>query len=89
MRPIIRINFTKKDFGWRGKILNQELKDFVNTNFDLLISYYKSDSFELQQITAMSKTNLKIGVKRTDASFFDLIIDVSLKDHHIFKQELN
>ena len=31
--------FTPKDFGWKGKINSIDLQTFIDTEFDLLISY--------------------------------------------------
>ena len=33
--------FNEKDFGWNGTIHNVELQSFLDTDFDVLISYYE------------------------------------------------
>jgi len=80
--------FNPKDFGWKGKINNVGLQEFIETEFDALISFYKEDLMELDLITAQSKANLKIGLSNSDQRLYDLIIDVKPIDFEIFKSEL-
>lgn len=80
--------FTSKGFGWRGKLSNEALVDFTNTQFDALICYYLSDQDELKQIAAMSKAKFKIGVSNADQRIYDIIISVALQEFSIFKTEL-
>ncbi|SDB43568.1 hypothetical protein SAMN03097699_1326 [Flavobacteriaceae bacterium MAR_2010_188] len=80
--------FNAKDFGWKGKLNRQELQEFVDSEFDLLISYYKSDILELNNMTAQSRANFKVGIADYDQRMYDLIIDVAPKDFNIFAVEL-
>lgn len=80
--------FTPKDFGWKGKINNVELQQFINTKFDALISYYTADILELKLITAKSNANFKIGVLPNDLRLNDLIIHTKLKPFEAFQTEL-
>jgi hypothetical protein len=79
--------FSPKDFGWKGKINNIDLQSFIDEDYDVLISYYKSDNVLLNLITAASKANLKVGLARTDERLYDLIIDVNPKNFEIFAIE--
>ena len=54
----------------------------------MLICFYKNPVLQLDLITAASKANFKVGISTEDERLYDLIIDVSLKDINIFKQEL-
>ncbi len=81
-------HYSPKDFGWKGKIKNIDLQNFIDEPYDVLICYYKNELLQLNQITAASKANLKVGISRKDERLYDLIIDVSLKEINIFKQEL-
>ena len=67
---------------------NIDLQSFIDEPYDILICYYKNELLQLNQITAASKANLKVGISRKDERLYDLIIDVSLKEINIFKQEL-
>tara|TARA_R110002073_G_scaffold335320_1_gene526992 strand:+ start:5860 stop:6378 length:519 start_codon:yes stop_codon:yes gene_type:complete len=80
--------FNPKNFGWSGKIDNVELQEFVNTEFDALISYYKEDSLELNLVTTLSKANFKIGISGNDERLHDFIIDVKPDQIELFKMEL-
>ncbi len=80
--------FNPKNFGWKGKIENVELEEFVNTEFDALISYYKEDSLELNLVTALSKANFKIGISGKDDRLHDFIINVKPDEIELFKMEL-
>ena len=81
-------HYSPKDFGWKGKINNIDLETFINEPFDVLICYYKNELLQLNHIAAASKANLKVGISTNDERLYDLIIDVTLKEINIFKQEL-
>lgn len=81
-------HFNPKDFGWKGKIKNTDLEEFINEPYDLLICFFKNRVLELDLITAASKANLKVGISNEDERLYDLIINVDLKDINLFKQEL-
>ncbi|MDN3494015.1 DUF6913 domain-containing protein [Winogradskyella bathintestinalis] len=81
-------HFSPKDFGWKGKIKNLDLETFINEPFDMLVCYFKNPGLQLDLITAASQANFKVGISPELKRFYDLIIDVDLKDINIFKQEL-
>ena len=80
--------YNPKDFGWNGTIKNPELDTFLNTKFDVLISYYEKEILELKLITVLSKAELKVGILQTDERINDLIIKTKLKEFDVFKEEL-
>lgn len=80
--------FNGKDFNWNGKINNSELQDFLNTKFDMLISYYASDVLELKYLTASSKAPFKVGIFQLDKRINDLIIKTDFDNLDVFKTEL-
>ncbi len=80
--------FNAEDFGWGGTIKNVELRTFLDTQFDALISYYSSDELKLKMLTAMSQSAFKIGVLQTDNRLNDLIIKSNLSEFSVFKNEL-
>ena len=83
------VTITPKDFGWKGTLKNSDLKSFVDTNFDVLISYYKENCIELNIITAQSKARFKVGLSGIDDRLYDLILDVHPKEFSLFKRELH
>ena len=80
-------HFYAKDFGWKGRLKNIELQQFVDEKFDVLIAYYNQDLLELNQIVAMSKANFKVGIHKGDERLFDLMIDISIQRFDLFKEE--
>lgn len=80
--------FGSKDFNWMGKIKHPDLKQFVETPFDILISYYAEDVTELKMITVDSASNFKVGILQTDDRLNDLIVKTSANDFNTFKKEL-
>jgi hypothetical protein len=80
--------FNSKDFGWKGSINNVEAQEFIKTEFDALISFYKEDNLELNMITASSKANFKIGISNKDDRLHDFIIDIEPHQIDLFKYEL-
>ena len=79
--------FNPKDFGWKGSVKNPELQRFLDTEFDVLVSYYLTEALELKLITAKSKAKLKIGILQSDERLNDLIIKTNLKEFDLFKNE--
>lgn len=77
-----------KDFGWHGKILNQSINNFIETKFDVLLSFYSKNCYELSILTAASNANFKIGITDYDERLNDCIIKVSTQEFNIFKQEV-
>ncbi|SFZ92162.1 hypothetical protein SAMN05428642_102565 [Flaviramulus basaltis] len=80
--------FNPKDFGWKGTINNMELQSFLDTEFDVLISYYKKEILEIKMITACSKAKFKIGILQTDERLNDLILKTNLNQFDLFKAEV-
>lgn len=80
--------FNPKDFGWNGVVKNAELQTFLDTKFDVLISYYETEFLELKLMTASSKAQFKVGILKTDERLNDLIIKTSLKEFNVFKDEV-
>lgn len=80
--------FTPRDFGWNGNLKNNELQNFTNYEFDVLICYFLKNEPELTQIVAMSKANFKVGISNIDDRLYDLIIDVKPSNFEAFKTEL-
>lgn len=85
---LFKPTYNSKDLGWKGGMRHQELQAFVNTEFDVLISYYKQGITGLKLITTASKAKFKVGVLTEDERFNDLIIKTELMDFEGFRSEL-
>lgn len=80
--------FNPKDIGWKGVIKNIELKAFLDTEFDVLISYYSSEELELKFLTGVSRAKFKIGILQADVRMNDLIIKTNMSEFNVFKKEV-
>ena len=81
-------SYTTADFDWLGHCKSAEVAEFVAQPFDLLVSFYKPNRYELKIVSAISKAYFKVGISNEDERLHDLIIDVALKDQSTFKVEL-
>ncbi|MBI9039435.1 MAG: hypothetical protein JEY97_14980 [Bacteroidales bacterium] len=67
--------FSENDLNWYKKPDNKYVRDFINTEFDLLINLDFENIFPLKYITAKSKAFLKTGLLNDQSSkYFDLMI---------------
>ena len=80
--------FTPKQIGWKGKIENVEVQDFINTKFDALINYYNDDCLGLNLISALSLAKFKIGISDADPRLNDFVVNVKAKEIDVFMVEL-
>lgn len=80
--------YSPKHIGWNGKINHPELQLFVDTNYDMLLCFYREPHMELDVIAAQSKAEFKVGISPRDLRFFDLTIDVETNQFKLFTSEL-
>ena len=52
--------FEAKDFGWNGVVNNLDFIEFIDSEFDILISYYRKNKLELNLQPPVQKPNLKL-----------------------------
>lgn len=81
-------HFSSRDFTLSGEFVNNELDAFVETPFDLLVSYYNKNQIKITYLTAKSKADFKVGFVMDQKNFNHLMIDVPLSDYKLFMQEL-
>ncbi len=80
--------FYPKQFGWSAKITNVALEEFLNTPFDVLVSFYTKSNTELDLVTTLSKANFKIGISDNDSRLYDLIIYTNSNNLKLFTKEV-
>ena len=80
--------FKSKDFGWNGSVKNLDLIEFIDSEFDILISYYRKNNLELNFVTACSKAKFKIGISKGNENLNDFTLDISTNFTDIFAKEL-
>jgi hypothetical protein len=80
--------FTKKHVDWKGKSNIDFLTEFIETEFDLLISYYDVQKPILKLITNQSKARFKVGFTSIDKNINRWMIDTALENYKLFVFEL-
>ncbi|MEH6407775.1 MAG: hypothetical protein V7767_10870 [Leeuwenhoekiella sp.] len=84
-----RNKFDSTALTWQGKVKNDDVSQFIEKPFDLLISYYRSENLILQYITAKSSALFKAGFPSETFQLNDLAINVNIEDNSAFEKELN
>nr|WP_244160772.1 hypothetical protein [Flavobacterium defluvii] len=83
-----RPTFGKKHINWRGHISEDFLNEFIETEFDLLISYYDVESPILMLITSKSKAKFKVGFASVDQKLNRWMINTTMAEYRLFIKEL-
>ena len=80
--------FGKKHINWQGEITEVFLTEFINTEFDLLISYYDVENVFLMTITSKSKAKFKVGFASVDLKLNRWMINTAIENYKLFIFEL-
>ncbi|SHL21778.1 DUF6913 domain-containing protein [Flavobacterium chilense] len=83
-----RPTFGKKHINWNGEITAVFLNEFIETEFDLLISYYDIETAILMMITNKSKARFKVGFASVDKNLNRWMIDTTIENYKLFVFEL-
>lgn len=65
-------HFSENDFDWKGNITDTSLKAFLDTEFDLLITFFDKKHLYLEYVTLLSKATFKVGNAGLHENLFDL-----------------
>jgi len=84
----LRPTFGKKHINWKGEITEDFLNDFINTEFDILLSYYNVENIFLMMITKQSKAKFKVGFSSVDNNLSRWMIHTELENYKLFVSEL-
>lgn len=77
-----------QDLGWSGK-LSEEASAFLETGYDVLISFTEAENKMADFLVSVSRSRLKVGRKSIDENgIFDLNISVGISEPGIFTTEL-
>lgn len=69
--------FSKKDLTWFYKPIHNQVRDFIDKEFDLLIDLSMHDSFPLKYIAGLSNALCRVGkFSEENTDYYDLMIDV-------------
>jgi hypothetical protein len=80
--------FSFDDFGFFGKIKGENVKDFTQNNFDLLINYCAQDNILALVASFQSNAILKAGFKMEEFNLYDISISVEVNKIDTFNAEL-
>ena len=80
--------FSSKDIGWNEAFNTNQITTFVNSKFDLLISYYDIEKAPLLLVTLNSKADFKVGFSSVDMRLNQFMIDTNAENYKVFVTEL-
>ncbi len=80
--------FSNKHLGWNAHFTDTVVNEFVDTNFDLLISYYDQEKASLLLMTHNSKALFKVGFSSIDKRLNHLMINTNAENFKVFAHEL-
>jgi hypothetical protein len=83
-----RHTFGMEHLNWKAEISDLAVLDFINEDFDLLISYYDIEKSILLNITNNSKAKFKAGFSSIDKRLNHLMITTNAEKYKVFVQEL-
>ena len=79
--------FTSKNMNWNGHFDSDYVTEFINTPFDLLVSYYDFEKTPLLLITHQSKALFKVGFSSIDKRLNHLMINTTVENYKVFAHE--
>ncbi|MCK9219112.1 MAG: hypothetical protein PHF97_05765 [Bacteroidales bacterium] len=69
--------FSKRDLTWFYKPIHNQVKDFIEKEFDLLIDLSSRDNFPLKYIAGLSNALCRVGkFSEENADYYDFMIDM-------------
>ena len=83
-----RHTFNSNILSWKGTITDTVVSEFIETEFDLLVSYYEIEKAILLLITNNSKAKFKVGFSSIDKRLHHLTITTRIENYTIFVHEL-
>ena len=81
-------SFSHKDLNFKGSLENENVADFTNQEFDMLISYYDTEKAPLMIATFKSKANFKVGFSTIDKRLNHFMISTNAENYKVFISEL-
>lgn len=81
-------HYTRKDISGEGEFTKEDVAEFINTPFDMLISYYDVEKPPLIWATLKSKAKFKVGFATVDKRLNHFMISTVAEKHAEFITEL-
>ncbi|MFD0861879.1 DUF6913 domain-containing protein [Sungkyunkwania multivorans] len=83
------LSFCDNDFGWKGSVIGEDLKQFLLQPYDLLINYYDDNGkIGLQLASVHTKKSFATGFYGINESLNDIIIHSDIESYKDFILEL-
>lgn len=80
--------FSDRDLGWNGVVENNNVLEFLDREYDLLLNYYNENNLMMQLLSIRTKSQLRVGFEGLDPDYNDLILLSDPGDFELFKSEL-
>lgn len=74
-------HFSNKEIGWFYRPKGEEVLEFMQQPFDILMTLATESSLTLEYINALSRANLRVGPYTENTYAYDLMIDVADKNN--------
>ncbi|MDT7833032.1 hypothetical protein RQM59_11610 [Flavobacteriaceae bacterium S356] len=81
-------HFSENDFDWKGNITDSSLQAFLDTEFDLLITFFDQKHLYAEYVTLLSKATFKVGYAEVDSRLFDMEVKTEGKDMDAYLNEV-
>ena len=86
-RTYLENEITEKDFGWSGSLKLNKLKEFVKSDYDLLINYGLEENLCWKVITLRSQSKFKIGFSSNENRLYDLSVSDTMRSTKVLTRE--
>ena len=84
----LHYTFNSSILDWNASISDAVVTNFIQTEFDLLVSYYDIEKVILLLITNRSKAKFKVGFSSIDKRLHHLMITTQIGNYSTFVHEL-
>ncbi len=82
--------FNEKDFGMYGKIKAANVRDFIDSPYDLLINFNNENNIFMNVVALRSKAKFKVGFAFDELSeLYDFMVNIEGNKIDIFNDELS
>ena len=71
--------FTKNELDWLSRPMSNDVQDFIEAKFDILINLNLKPNISFDYITALSKAHLRVGPLTNKTFCYDFMIDTKNK----------
>ncbi len=82
--------FTPFDLGWNGKLKNKEVTQFLERNYDVLISFTEAENKLARLLVSVARAELKVGREEQNKGrdLYNLVISTNVDAPSTFIAEL-